>query len=60
MPLLFRFKIFRSKENKDFDENVARSNGYTLNRYRKFIQKIIFSIAPNQFSNLILVFATKK
>jgi SAM-dependent methyltransferase len=60
MPLLFHFKIFRSKEQKKFDEHLARRDGYTLNAFGKIIHKFLLCIFPKQYCNIYVIFCKKK
>lgn len=60
MPLLFHFKIFRSKEQKKFNEHLARRDGYTLSLFGKIIHKLLLCIFPKQYCNIYLIFCKKK
>tara|TARA_B100000700_G_C14968558_1_gene820111 strand:- start:425 stop:775 length:351 start_codon:yes stop_codon:yes gene_type:complete len=59
MPLLYKFKIFRDRKHRKFDENISRKDGYLLNPIGSFIQLILRSMFRNQFCNLYVVIAEK-
>lgn len=59
MPLLYKFKIFRDRKHKKFDENLSRKDGYLLNPIGAFIQLILRSMFRNKFCNLYVVNAQK-
>ena len=60
MPLLYKFKIFRSKSHKMFDENLARKQGYKLSALGNLLQWILMKFFPNQFCNIYVLIAEKK
>ena len=59
MPILYKFTFFRYKSHKVFNENIARSEGYRLSFIGNIFQKILMTIAPNQFCNIYVLIATK-
>ena len=59
MPLLYKLKIFRNSRHKNFDENLARKDGYSLNMIGSVIQLILRSIFSNHFFSLYVVNAKK-
>ena len=38
MPFLYKFRIFRAKEHKDFNENRGRKEGYKFSKLGQMIQ----------------------
>jgi len=50
MPILYKFSFFRSSGHKDFNENMARSEGYQLSWFGNKLQKFVNEI----FSKSIL------
>lgn len=59
MPILYKFKVFRAVNHKDFDENRARREGYQLNRVGDYIQKKLIKFFPDQFCNVYVLFGRK-
>jgi SAM-dependent methyltransferase len=59
MPFLFKFKIFRSKESKVFNEATSRLYGYKLNFIGNFLQFSLMRAFPNQFCNVYVAIARK-
>jgi hypothetical protein len=59
MPILYKFKIFREKKHKMFDENMARADGYRLSWFGRVIQNLFMLIFPRQFCNLYVLIARK-
>lgn len=59
MPILYKFKIFRSKTHKSFNENIARSEGYRLSFWGRVFQKILMKFFSTQFCNIYVLIATK-
>jgi len=60
MPALYKFSMFRAKDHKQFNETVARREGYRLSGTGKFLQKTVMKLCPDQFCNLFVLVATKK
>ena len=60
MPFLYKFKFFRSKSHKIFDENKARKEGYKLSFIGQLIQKFLIKFFPESFCNIYLIIAIKK
>lgn len=59
MPILYKFKIFRSKNHKKFNENIARFEGYQLSFLGSLLQKLLMNLFPDQFCNIYVLIATK-
>ena len=59
MPILYKFSFFRARSHKNFNENIARSEGYKLSFLGKFLQRILMKLFPNQFCNIYVIIATK-
>ena len=59
MPLLYKFKIFRSKTHKLFDESKGRVEGYKLSKLGNAIQNFLMALFPNQFCNIYVIIAEK-
>lgn len=59
MPLLYHFSFFRSRKQKNFNENAARSEGYQLSFIGRVLQKFLISLFPNQFCNIYVLIAKK-
>tara|TARA_B100000900_G_C20503592_1_gene684861 strand:- start:101 stop:877 length:777 start_codon:yes stop_codon:yes gene_type:complete len=60
MPFLYKFKFFRSKAHKIFDENKARQEGYKLSFVGQLIQDFLIKFFPESFCNIYLLIAVKK
>ena len=60
MPILYKFSFFRSKLHKNFNENIARSEGYRLSKFGQLLQNILMKCFPNQFCNIYVLIARKK
>ncbi len=59
MPLLYKIKFFRHRSQKNFNEDVARRDGYNLNIFGRYITGFLKSFFPKQFCNLYVVVAKK-
>lgn len=59
MPFLYKFKFFRAKDHKSFNENIARGTGYRLSWYGELIQNFLMRLMPNQFCNIYVLIAEK-
>ena len=59
MPILYKFVFFRAKSHKDFNEYIARREGYKLSVLGKIIQNILMKHFPNQFCNIYVIIARK-
>jgi SAM-dependent methyltransferase len=59
MPLLYKFAFFRSRSHKQFDENLARSEGYQLSWLGRVLQSTMMRSFPNQFCNIYVLIAHK-
>lgn len=60
MPIFYKFRFFRSKEHKDFNENLARKEGYRLSPFGYAAQKLLMKYFPRQFCNIFVLIAGKK
>ena len=60
MPFLYKFSIFRSQAHKEFNENIARKEGYQLSLIGKLIQKQLMRFFPTQFCNIFVIIGQKK
>lgn len=59
MPILYKFAVFRSRQHKTFDENLARKEGYRLSTLGSVIQRFLMRRFPYQFCNILVVIARK-
>lgn len=59
MPFLYKFSVFRSVRHKNFDENIARAEGYRLSGLGQWLQNILMHFLPDQFCNIYVVIAHK-
>ncbi len=59
MPFLYKFRIFRRKDHKEFNESKGRNEGYQLSFLGKIFQKFSMSFFPNQFCNIYVLIAEK-
>ena len=55
MPILYKFKFFRSKKHKIFNESLGRNDGYNLSLIGEILHSFLFFFFPNQFCNLYLI-----
>ena len=60
MPFLFKFKIFRHTNQKNFNEKSGRNEGYKLNFFGNLIFKVLKFLFPTQFCSLYIVTAKLK
>jgi len=60
MPILYKFSFFRAQSHKEFNENIARSEGYRLSRFGQKLQNMLMKYFPNQFCNIYVLIAHKK
>ena len=60
MPLLYKFSFFRAFDHKDFNENLARSEGYSLSWLGRWLQNSLMFFFPMQFCNIFVLKAHKK
>lgn len=49
MPFLYKFKFFRKKSHRFFNESKGRAEGYLLSPVGRLIQNILMPCFPNQF-----------
>jgi len=59
MPILYKFRFFRSKEHKNFNESFGRNEGYRLSLFGKILQTVLMKYFPNQFCNIYVIIARK-
>lgn len=59
MPLLYKFKFFRAKAHKEFNEKLGRRDGYLLSPIGSLIQKTLITFFPSQFCNINIIIAKK-
>lgn len=59
MPFLYKFSFLRAKNQKDFNESIARRDGYQFSNFGKYLQKILITFFPNQFCNIYVIIAKK-
>jgi SAM-dependent methyltransferase len=57
MPFLYKFKIFRHRTHKIFDETRARAEGYRLSAFGQFLQSLLVTVSPASFCNIFVVTA---
>ena len=60
MPFLFKFKIFRHFNQKNFNEKSGRNQGYKLNLIGNLIFRSIKFLFPSQFCSIYIVSAMLK
>lgn len=59
MPLLFHFKIFRSKEQRKFNEHIGRRDGYILNMFGKIIDNLLKFFFLKHYCNVYVFYVEK-
>ena len=59
MPLLYKFRLFRSQNHKVFNESLGRVQGYRLSLFGTIIQNLLMTFFPSQFCNIYVVIAEK-
>jgi len=59
MTFFYKFRIFRSQKQTDFDETSSRAEGYRLSRLGELLQAGLMYLFPLQFCNLFVVIAQK-
>ncbi|MDH3348298.1 MAG: class I SAM-dependent methyltransferase [Desulfobulbaceae bacterium] len=59
MPILYKFRLFRSSSHKKFNENKARTEGYRLSWLGQLVQNFLMRFFPNQFCNIYVLIAHK-
>ena len=59
MPILYKFSFFRALDHKNFDENIARAEGYKLTWIGQIFQNFLMKVFPNQFCNIYVLIAQK-
>jgi len=59
MPILYKFSFFRASKHKQFNENIARAEGYRLSWFGQRCQNFLMLFFPNQFCNIYVLIAHK-
>ncbi|MBF0215765.1 MAG: methyltransferase domain-containing protein [Candidatus Omnitrophica bacterium] len=59
MPLFYKFRFFRDKAHKEFNENLGRKEGYKLSPFASLIQRSLIRLFPEQFCNIYVLIAHK-
>lgn len=59
MPILYKFRIFRCRQHKNFNEALGRKEGYRLNVVGRILQGTLMAVAPHQFCNINVCIAKK-
>ena len=59
MPFFYKFRLFRHKSHKVFDEPRARAEGYRLSKLGDFVQRTMLKLFPEQFCNLYVAIAER-
>jgi len=59
MPILYKFSIFRTPTHKNFNENMARKEGYQLSTVGRLLQGFLMKYFPNQFCNIYVLIARR-
>lgn len=57
MPILYKFAFFRHATHKVFDEHRARGEGYRLSDLGAFLQRLMISVSPGSFCNIMVATA---
>ena len=60
MPFLHKFKTFRHRAQRRFDEHSARAKGYQLSPLGSALQRTMMSLAPQQFCNVYVATAIRR
>jgi SAM-dependent methyltransferase len=60
MPILYKFSFFRASNHKQFNENIARAEGYRLSWFGQLLQNALMRFFPDQFCNIFVLIAHKK
>ena len=59
MPFLYKFRLFRYKTHKNFNESKGRVEGYRLSFFGQILQTSLIKLFPSSFCNIYLVIAEK-
>lgn len=59
MPILYKFRCFRAKGHKEFNENLGRREGYRLSFLGQRLQNALMRYFPFQFCNILVVIAQR-
>ena len=60
MPIWYKFPMFRARTQRRFDENVARTEGYTLTPLARAVQNFAMRWFPDHFCNVFVIVAQKE
>lgn len=60
MPFLYKFSLFRAQNQKEFNESIARRDGYQFSFLGKIFQNFLIKFFPNQFCNIYVLISKKK
>lgn len=59
MPFLYKFRLFRARGHKAFDESLGRREGYRLSLLGRAVQGILMGLFPAHFCNVNVVLARR-
>tara|TARA_B100000686_G_C16651283_1_gene895713 strand:- start:204 stop:1004 length:801 start_codon:yes stop_codon:yes gene_type:complete len=59
MPFLYKFRFFRSRTHKNFNESKGRVEGYKLSLIGSMLQSMLMKLFPSSFCNIYLIIAQK-
>jgi SAM-dependent methyltransferase len=59
MPLLYKYRAFRARGHRAFDESRGRREGYRLSAGGRLVQGTLFRCFPDQFCNVFVVLARR-
>ena len=59
MPFLYKFRLFRKNEHKDFNESKGRREGYLLSPFGGWLQRCLMRYLPSKFCNIYVIIAEK-
>lgn len=57
MSFLYKIRTFRHASQKQFDERSARGEGYQLSAFGRALQRLLVTLSPKSFSNIVVVTA---
>ena len=59
MPLFYKFRFFRHRTHKEFDETRGRSEGYRLSWLGNLLQRTLVRWFPRSFCNIMVAVARR-
>lgn len=59
MPILYKFRLFRSTSHKRFNEELARAEGYKLSWLGQRLQNFLMRFLADQFCNIYVIIARR-